>query len=182
MHFVFVEQRVDSVVRFKGEETSMKTSRVSSTDAKAPQSVNVLLAYDNPRTCAAMLKILDRVSTRLRDKKLFNVNAFKFGLLERMDPFKRTAASPDSVELAMVGFSDGSIPDAGLLRWLDHWAKSHAGKVAGLGLLPMGPRTGASVRRVVRALQKIAARHRLGFIYEPETGFNVLEERGTATA
>jgi hypothetical protein len=160
----------------------MKTSRESSTDAKAPQSVNVLLAYDNPRTCAAMLKVLDRVSTRLRDKKLFNVNAFRFGLLKRMDPFIRTAATPDSVELAMVGFSGGSIPDAGLLRWLDNWAKSHAGKVAGLGLLPMGPRTGESVRSFVQALREIAARYRLGFIYEPETGFTLLEERGPAVA
>jgi hypothetical protein len=140
----------------------------ASVDTKETRAVHVLLAYDNPRTCAAMLKMLDRISTRLRDQKLFNVNAFKFGLLENMDPLKWTAASADAVELVMVAFSDEGIPGARLLRWLEKWARSHAGKEAGLGLLPMGPHTGQPVRRVVRALRKMSARHGLGFIYDVE--------------
>jgi hypothetical protein len=151
----------------------MKTS-LKSVNGKKSQSVNVLLAYDNPRTCAAMLKMLDRISTRLRDKKLFNVNAFKLGLLENMDPSKWTAAGTDAVELAMVAVSDGSVPGACLLRWMEKWAKSHAGKAAGLCFLPMGRQTEQSVRSFVRALKGIAARYDLGFIYEPEPKFDLI--------
>jgi hypothetical protein len=147
----------------------MKVARENSVDSKEAHAVNVLLAYDNPGTCAASLRMLDRISKRLHDKKLFNVNAFKFGLLEKMDPLKWTAASAEVVELAMVAFGEQGVPGAGVLRWLEGWAKSHAGMEAGLGLLPMGRQTGKSVRRAVRAIKGIAARHGLGFIYEAES-------------
>jgi hypothetical protein len=147
----------------------MKVARENSVDSKETHAVNVLLAYDNPRTCAASLRMLERISKRLHDKKLFNVNAFKFGLLEQMDPLKWTAAGAEAVELAMVAFGEEGVPGAGLLRWLENWARSHAGKNAGLGLLPMGPHTGESVRRAVRTRRGIAARHGLGFIYDSES-------------
>jgi hypothetical protein len=160
----------------------MKTSRESSKSARSPQPVNILLAYDSPRTCAATMKMLDRISTRLQDKGLFNVNAFKFGLLENMDPLQGTAANADAVELAMVAFNAGSAPGAGLLRWFENWARGHAGREAGLGLLPLGRQTGQSVRRMARALREIAARYKLGFIYQPETGFDSFQDAFTAAA
>ena len=150
------------------EVTRMKTVRKASVDSRETPAINVLLAYDNPRTCAEMMRMLDRIATRLRAKKLFNVNAFKFGLLERMDPRKWTPARAHAVELAMVAFGEEDIPEANFLRWLENWAKRHAGKAAGLGLLPMGPHSGQSVRRVVRTVRGIAARHGLGFIYDVE--------------
>ncbi len=152
----------------------MKTSKESSVAAKGAEAVNVLLAYDNSQTCAASLKMLDRISNRLRDQGLFNVNAFKFGLLERMDPFKRMSPSVNAAELVMVAFSKEGVPGAGLLQWLENWAKNHAGKEAVLGLLPFGPQTGQSLRRTVRALKGIAARHDVGFIYEMEPGLNAI--------
>jgi hypothetical protein len=152
----------------------MKTSPESSVVTKGAEPVNVLLAYDNSRTCAASLKMLDRISTRLHDQGLFNVNAFTFGLLERMDPFKWTSASANAAELVMVAFSKEGVPGARLLRWLENWAKNHSGQEAGLGLLPLGPQTARSVRRTVRALKKIAARHDVGFIYEANAGLNAV--------
>jgi hypothetical protein len=153
----------------RSEDTRMKVARENSVDSKEPHAVNVLLAYDNPSTCAASLHMLERISKRLHDKKLFNVNAFTFGLLEQMDPLKWTAASAEAVELAMVAFGEEGVPGAGVLRWLEGWAKSHAGKEAGLGLLPMGRHTEKSVRRAVRVIKAIAARYGLGFIYDPES-------------
>jgi|HubBroStandDraft_1064217.scaffolds.fasta_scaffold430702_1 hypothetical protein len=147
----------------------MKMVRKTSVGTKGTHAVNVLLAYDNLHNCAAMLNLLDRISTRMRDKKLFNVNAVKFGLLEHMDPLNWTASDADAIELAMVAFSEEGAPRAGFLRWLESWAKRQAGKEAGLGLLPMGPHTGRSVRRVVRSLRGIAARNGLGFICDAET-------------
>jgi hypothetical protein len=144
----------------------MKMVQKTSVDTKGAQAVNVLLAYDNARTCAASLKMLDRISNRLRDQRLFNVNAFKFGLLEHMDPLKWTAAGADAVELAMVAFGEQGVPGVGFLRWVESWAKRHAGKNAGLGLLPLGSHSAKSVRRVVRVLRGIAQRNGLGFIYD----------------
>ena len=152
----------------------MKTSRESSVLAKGAESVNVLLAYDNSRTCAASLKMLARISNRLHDQGLFNINAFTFGFLERMDPFKRTSASANAAELVMVAFSKEGVPGTRLLRWLENWARNHSGEEAGLGLLPLGPQTGQSVRRTVRALKRIAARHDVGFIYEASAGLNAV--------
>src|SRR5271168_2712125 len=98
----------------------MKMTRTDSASTGHAQSIHVLLAYDTARTCGAMLEMLDRISTRLRDKKLFSVRAFKFGLLEEMDTVKWTAAKTDEAELAVVAFDEGSAPGAGLLRWLEN--------------------------------------------------------------
>jgi hypothetical protein len=144
--------------------------------------VHVLLAYDTTRTCRAILEMLHRISTQLRDQKLFDVKAFKFGLLEQMDPLKWTAADPQEAELAVVAFGETGAPGADFLRWLEHWAARHEGQNAALGLLPMGVFTGQSVRHLVRSLRKIAARHGLGFIYNPEAGLNPLQETGTVAA
>jgi len=160
----------------------MKTAREDSSTTTNPHAINVLLAYDTAGTCGAFLKMLDRISTRLRDKKLFNVKAFKFGLLEQIDPRKWAAASADETELAVVAFGEVGAPGADLLRWVENWAARHEGMNAALGLLPMGALPGKSVRRVVRALRDIATRHGLGFIYDAEGRFNLLQDAGTVVA
>jgi hypothetical protein len=132
-------------------------------------ALNILLAYDNARTCRSVLEMLDRISTRARAKTRFNVNAFRFGLLERMDPVKWTAASAREAKLALVAFGETGVPGARFLRWLENWGRFHAGKDAALGLIPVGRATGQSVRRLVRILQESAARHHLDFIYDAES-------------
>src|SRR5271154_621297 len=147
----------------------MKMTQKASVDSKGTHAVNVLLAYDSPRTCSAILKMFNRISARLRDKTLFKVNAIRFSLLERMDPVQCANARPGTPELAVVAFGETGIPGAALLGWLENWAQRHAGKEAALGLLPMGPATSKSVRRFVRIAKDIATRHGLGFIYDTES-------------
>jgi hypothetical protein len=146
----------------------MKTARKYSVETKGTHAVNVLLAYDNPRACSAILGMFDRISGRLHDEKLFKINAFKFSLLERMDPLQCDAVGAGTPELAVVAFGEPGAPGAALLGWLEHWAERHAGKEAALGLLPMGPATSEPVQRFVRTTKDIAARHGLGFIYDSE--------------
>ncbi|HEY3860620.1 MAG TPA: hypothetical protein VGO59_01925 [Verrucomicrobiae bacterium] len=128
-----------------------------------PYQINVLLAYDSAQTRSAIVGMFDRISSHLRDKKIFNVNAFRFGLLERADRFHLMASSA-SAELVMVAFGDSGVPGAGLLSWLESWAEQHAGQDSALGFLPVGAIAGEPVRRMVRALGSIAARHGLRFI------------------
>jgi len=150
--------------------------------AKAPYLLNVLLAYDDARTCGATLDMLDRISTRLRATTRLNVNAFRFGLLEQMDPRRWTAAGARAADLAVVAFGEAGAPGAGLLRWLENWGACHEDTNAALGLIPMGRATGASVRRVVRILKETAARHGLDFICGAESRLGLLQERSTAVA
>lgn len=160
----------------------MKTNSEHAPGSRDPYLLNVLLAYDNACTCSAILDMLDRVSTRLRAKPPLNVNAFRFGLLERMDPRKWTAAGARAAELAVVAFAEAGAPGASLLRWLENWGACHAGTEAALGLIPMGRATGQSVRRIVRILRKTAARHGLDFIYGAEPRWEFLQERATVVA
>ena len=160
----------------------MKKTGEITAESKDSYKINVLLAYDSTPTCGAILRMFDRISTRLRDKKIFNVRAFKFGLLERMDPFKWPATRAGAAELVMVAFGEEGAPGAGLLRWLENWAKQHEGQDSALGFLPLGANAGKSVRRVVRALKKIAARHGLRFIYGAEAGFDLPQADGAAVA
>jgi hypothetical protein len=159
-----------------------KTSEMTDAEQNDSYQINVLLAYDSDRTCGAILGMFDRISTRLRDKKIFNVNAFRFGLLERMEPFKRTAPEAGAAELVMVAFGEEGAPGAGLLRWLENWAEHHEGQDSALGILPLGAKAGEPVRRFVRALRKIAARHSLRFIYGAEDRLGMLQEACTAAA
>jgi hypothetical protein len=163
-------------------EKKMKMPPKASRRTEESCMVSVLLAYDTARTCGSILGMLDRISTRLRDKKLFCVKAFKFGLLEQMDPLKWKAGRPGATELAMVAFGDEGPPGADLLRWLEKWAKRHAGQDAALGLLPMGLPSSQSVRRVVLALKEMAARHSLGFICDARDFLGPLYEQDTAVA
>ena len=158
----------------------MKKTGEIRVESKNPYKINVLLAYDSAPTCGAILGMFDRISTRLRNKQLFNVNAFRFGLLERMDPFKWTAAGADAAELVMVAFGEKGAPGADLLSWLENWAKRHEGRDSALGFLPMGVKAGEPVRRVVRTLRKIAARHGLRFIYGGGTGLAPFQDACTA--
>jgi len=160
----------------------MKMARKTSVESKETHAVNVLLAYDNPGTCSAILGMFNRISARLRDKTLFKVNAFKFSLLERMDPVHCAAGRAGTPELAVVAFGEGGAPGAALLGWLENWAEDHAGKEAALGLLPMGPAMSKPVRRFVRIARDIATRHGLGFIYDAESRMKLLHEHGTADA
>jgi hypothetical protein len=160
----------------------MKNALEETSSVQDPHAVRVLLAYDTPRTCGDILEMLDRISTRLRDKKLFSVKAFRFSLLEQMDPRKWTAAKPEEAELAVVAFGESGAPGADLLRWLENWAASHEGQNAALGLMPIGAFKGDSVRRVVRSLRKIAARHGLGFIYNEDTGLHPFQDAATLVA
>jgi len=160
----------------------MKTAREDYPGAKDSHSIQVLLAYDTDATCGAILKMLDRISARLRDKKLFHVNAFKFGLLEQMDIRKWIAARPQEAELAVVAFGEAGAPGADLLQWLENWASRHEGGNAALGLLPMGALTGKSVRHVVRSLRKIAARHGVGFIYNENSRLDLFQDAFTVAA
>jgi hypothetical protein len=160
----------------------MKKKGEHALGAKDPYMVNVLLAYDNARTCREILDMLDRVSTRVRAKTMLNVNAFRFGLLEQMDPLKWTAAGGWAAELAVVAFGEAGPPGAALLRWLENWGKCHADKNAALGLIPMGRATGESVRRIVRILKKTAARHGLDFIYGADSRLGLFQERSTVVA
>jgi hypothetical protein len=160
----------------------MKRTHEVTPMAKDPHSIHVLLAYDNGRTCGAILEMLDRISSRLREKKLFSVKAFRFGLLEQMDPGKWAAANPEEAELAVVAFGQTGAPGANLLRWLENWAELHAGQNAALGLLPMGTFTGNSMRHVVQSLRKIAARHGLGFIYGADSKLQPFQEACTVVA
>jgi hypothetical protein len=157
----------------------MKKTGEMTVESKDPYKINVLLAYDSAPTCGAILSMFDRISSRLRDKKIFNVKAFKFGLLERMDPFKWPVAKAGAAELVMVAFGDEGAPGAGLLRWLENWAQQHEGQDSALGFLPLAADAGEPVRHVVRALQKIAARHGLRFIYGVEAGFELPQADGT---
>jgi hypothetical protein len=150
--------------------------------AKDPYRLKILLAYDNARTCGAMLDLLDRVSTRLRAKARLNVNAFRFGLLEQMEPSKWTVAGQWAAELAVVAFGEAGPPGAGLLRWLENWGQCHAGKNAALALVPMGRAASTSVRRIVRILRETASRHGLDFIYGAASPLELLQERGTVVA
>jgi hypothetical protein len=118
----------------------------------------------------------------VRANALLNVNAFRFGLLEQMDPCQWTAAGAPAAELAVVAFSEAGPPGAGFLRWLENWVKCHAGKNAALGLVPLGKATGKSVHRVVRILRKMAARHGLDFIYDAHSPLELFHERGTVVA
>jgi hypothetical protein len=147
----------------------MKMAQKSSVDSGETHAVNVLLAYDNPRACSAILRMFDRISGHLRDERLFKINAFKFSLLERMDPVQCDIGGVGTPELAVLAFGSTGAPGVALLRWLENWAKRHAGKEAALGLLPMGAVTSASVRRFVRIARDIATRHGLGFIYHAES-------------
>ncbi len=155
----------------------MKTARSKSTPA-----IHVILAYDTARTRGAIFKMLGRISDKLHNKRLFNVNAFKFGLLQQMDSATWSAGNSAEAELAVVAFNESSAPGADFLRWLDGWAQCHAGKNAALGLLPMGIVTSRSVQRVVRELKKIASRHGLGFIYNEDSGVLSLRDSITAAA
>jgi hypothetical protein len=146
----------------------MKSMDKTHLEARDSYRINVLLAYDNTHTRGAILGMLDRISTQLRDKTLFKINAFSFGLLEQIDPRLCASAGTESAEvaeIAVVAFGKEGAPGAGLLRWLENWAERHAGQDAALGLQPLAPLSGKSVRRVVRALREIAARHGLRFIY-----------------
>lgn len=145
----------------------MKNKSGHDLEVKEPFVLNILLAYDNARTCRAILEMLDRISSRVRAKARVNVNAFRFGLLEQMDPVKWTAAGARAAQLAVVAFGDAGAPGAPLLRWLDKWGRCHADADAALGLIPLGPATSQSVRRIVRLLRATAARHHLDFIYDP---------------
>jgi hypothetical protein len=158
------------------------TGEMATVEKTDPYQINVLLAYDSDRTCGAILGMFDRISTRLRDKSIFNVNAFRFGLLERMDPFQRTASRAGAAELVMVAFGEEGAPGAGLLRWLENWAELHEGQDSALGFLPLGTKPGEPVRRVVRALRKIAARHSLRFICGAEGRLEPLREACAAVA
>jgi hypothetical protein len=160
----------------------MKTKSGHARGAKEPYTLKVLLAYDNAGTCRAMLDMLDRVSTRLRAQAQLNVNAFRFGLLEQMDPHKWPAAGEWAAELAVVAFGEAEPPGAGLLRWLEKWGKCHADKHAALGLVPLASVTSKSVRRIVRTLRATAARHGLDFIYDAASPLNLLQARGTVVA
>src|ERR1700733_7391745 len=143
----------------------MKKTDENTGGIKNPYKINVLLAYDSAGTCGAILGMFDRIATRLRNKKLFNVNAFRFGLLERMDPFQWSTADAGAAELVMVAFGEKGAPGVGLMRWLENWAQHHEGQDSALGFLPIGASAGEPVLRVVRSLRKIAARHGLRFIY-----------------
>jgi hypothetical protein len=170
-------------VGLKVRQQKMKTKGGHAPGAKDPYMLNVLLAYDNARTCGATLDLLDRISTRLRATTRLNVNAFTFGLLEQMDPCKwKAAAGAKAAELVIVAFGEAGAPGAGLLRWLENWGQCHADKNAAVGLIPMGRATGASVRRTVRALKDTAARHGLDFIYGADSRLGFLQERGTVVA
>ncbi len=160
----------------------MKKKDKKAPGGKDPYLLNILLAYDNARTCCATLDMLDRISTRLRATTRLNVNAFRFGLLEQMDPRRWKAAGAWAADLAVVAFGEAGAPGAGLLRWLENWGACHEDKNAALGLIPMGRATGASVRRVVRILKNTAARHGLDFIYGAEPGLGILQERDTVVA
>ena len=151
----------------------MKRADEITAEKKSSYQVHVLLAYDSAPTCGAILGMFDRISTRLRDKKIFNVQAFKFGLLERMDPFKWTATKAGEAELVMVAFGEAGPPGASLLRWLENWAQQHEGRDSALGFLPLGANAREPVRRVVRTLRKMAARHGLRFIYGVEGGLGL---------
>ena len=157
----------------------MKKTGEMTAESKNPQKINVLLAYDSAQTCGAILGMFERISTRLRNKQLFNVNAFRFGLLERMDPFKWTAAGTGTAELVMVAFGEKGAPGAALLSWLENWAQRHQGQDSALGFLPMGVKPGEPVRRVVRTLRRIAARHSLRFIYGGSNGLAPFQDACT---
>jgi hypothetical protein len=154
----------------------MKKEGEMTVETGGSYQINVLVAYDSAPTCSAILDMFDRISTRLRDKQLFNVNAFRFGLLERMDPCSWTAAGAGAAELVMVAFGEAGPPGAGLLRWLESWAEHHQGQDSALGFLPLGANAGEPVRRVVRTLRKIAARHGLRFIYGAEARLDSLQD------
>ena len=160
----------------------MKKKDEDALDAKESYILNVLLAYDNDRTRGVILDMLNRVSNRVRAKTVLNVNAFKFGLLEQMDPLKWAAAGVSAAELVVVAFGEAGVPGAGLLRWLENWGKCHADKNAALGLIPMGRATGASMHRIVRVLKETAARNGLDFIYGADARLGFLQERGTVVA
>jgi hypothetical protein len=157
----------------------MNMARKISMDTKETQAVNVLLAYDNPRTCSMILGMFNRISSQLRDKTLFKVNAFNFILLESMDPGHCATGGAGTPELALVAFGGADAPGAALLSWLENWAESRAGKEAALGLLPLGHATSAPVRRFVRIARDIATRHGLGFIYDAESQLKLLQEHCT---
>jgi hypothetical protein len=160
----------------------MKTAVENTGETAGAYQINVLLAYDSAPTCGAILSMFERISARLCDQKLFNVNAFKFGLLERMDLFKWASAGAGAADLVMVACGGEGAPGASLLRWLEDWAEHHAGRDSALGFLPMGALAGEPVRRLVRSLRTIAARHGLRFIYGAEAGALMLQEAGTAMA
>jgi hypothetical protein len=160
----------------------MKKRFKKAAGGKDPYLLNVLLAYDNARTCSATLEMLNRISTRLHSTTRLSVNAFRFSLLEQMDPCRWRAAGASAADLAVVAFGEAGPPEAGLLRWLEKWGECHAYKNAALGLIPMGRATGASVGRVVRVLKDTAARYGLDFIYGADSGFALLQERGTVVA
>jgi hypothetical protein len=160
----------------------MKQKVKKASSGKDPYLLNVLLAYDNDSTCGATLDMLNRISNRLRTTTKLNVNAFRFGLLEQMDPCRWTAEGARAADLAVVAFGETGAPEAGLLRWLEKWGECHADKSAALGLIPMGRATGASVRRIVRVLKKTASRYGLDFIYGTESRFGLFQERDTAVA
>ena len=84
----------------------MKKTGEMTVENKDPYKINVLLAYDSAPTCGAILRMFDRISTRLRDKKIFNLCAFEFGLLERMDSFRWPSAKAGAAELVLVAFGD----------------------------------------------------------------------------
>jgi hypothetical protein len=160
----------------------MKKQSGKAPATKDPYLLNVLLAYDDARTCGATLDMLDRISSRLRATTRLNVNAFRFGLLEQMDPRRWTAAGARAADLAVVAFGEAGVPGAKLLRWLEKWGECHADKNAALGLVPMGRATGASVRRIVRTLKETAARYGLDFIYGADSRLTLLQERDTVVA
>jgi hypothetical protein len=164
------------------EDTRMKLAPKTSVDTRKRHAIHVLLAYDSPRTCRAILRMFDRISARLRDKALFKVNAFKFGLLASMDPVQCGAGEAGMPELAVVAFGKSGTPGAELLSWLENWAECHAGKEAALGLLPLGPVSSASVRRAVRISKDIATRYSLGFICDAESRLKLLQEQCTVAA
>lgn len=140
-------------------------------------TLNVLLAYDNPRTCRAILRVFSRVSSQLHDRTLFKVDAFKFSLLERMDPSRCADELVERPEIAVVAFGEAGAPGAALLGWLEIWAKCHAGKEAALGLLPLGPATGKTVRRFIRLSKEIATRYGLNFICDEAFGLQLFQQQ-----
>jgi hypothetical protein len=172
LSFLLNEEDID-FVGLNVRTQKMKTKGGHALGAKNPHMLNVLLAYDNARTCSATLDLLDRISKRLRASTRFHVNAFTFGLLEQMDPLKWTATGARAADLVVVAFGEAGAPGADLLRWLEKWGRCNAEENVALGLIPMGRATGAAMLRIVRVLKDTAARNGLDFIYgaDSQLGF-----------
>ena len=160
----------------------MKKTGEIRVESKNPYKITVLLAYDSAPTCGAILRMFDRISTRLRDKKIFNLCAFEFGLLERMDSFRWPSAKAGAAELVLVAFGEKGAPGAGPMRWLENWAQQHAGQDSALGFLALAAEADEPVRRFVGTLQTMAESHGLRFICGAKGGFDLLQAGGTAAA